>query len=104
MLEELSDEIHQALSKARHGQWRVQMGKASFPILRLTGRGFVLAAEDAPGLRGFVDLYDGQRHMFNCLVVACGIQHGEAVFEYKRKSPLMTAPPADFEQDAPTAP
>ncbi|WP_210529147.1 hypothetical protein [Rubellimicrobium arenae] len=68
-------------------------------VLRMWEGGFALAASDAPPLRGYVDLYDGPRHLSSCLIVALPEEgSGERVYEFKIQMPVIDAPPADFER------
>ncbi|WP_101065575.1 hypothetical protein [Roseovarius salinarum] len=82
---------------------RVQVGEDWYPVLRAWEGGFALDAEDAPHLRGLVDLYDGARHLSQCLIVASEEEAGEIRFEYKRMTEATGEQPVDFER-APDAP
>ena len=71
-----------------------------YPVLRLWGTGFSLAAQDAPHLRGFVDLYDGANHLYQCLIVASEeAEGGEMVYEFKRHTAAVDKAPLDFYRD-----
>ena len=59
--------------------------------------------EEAAGLRGLVDVYDGARHMSQCLIVASSEEAGEMVYEFKRATPALDHAPEDYEID-PMAP
>ena len=79
MLEFLPKEVREGLEAARKkdlkrkSRLRVQVGDAVFPVLRFWHDGFALDADLSPGkLRGLVDVYDGSRHIFQCLIVASG--------------------------------
>ncbi|MDE3122098.1 MAG: hypothetical protein KGK00_10005 [Paracoccaceae bacterium] len=87
----------------RKSRLRVQVGDALYPVLRLWDRGFALDADSAPHLRGLVDLYDGSRHLMQCLIVASTEEAGEIVCEFKWTTGANGAPPADFvkDEDAP---
>lgn len=105
----LSKEIQAGLDAARlqslrkASRLRVSVGSEKFAVLRLDDTGFTVAAEDAPNLRGRVDLYDGSAHQFQCLIVASEEDAGEMRYEFKRATPIATAAALDFEQsdDAP---
>ena len=111
MLEYLPNEIREGLDTARKAQakrksrLRVQVGEAVFPILRFWHDGFALDAELTPNLRGLVDVYDGSRHIFQCLIVASSLENGEIVCEFKRSTAVLDKAPLDFwrEENAPTA-
>ena len=70
-----------------------------YPVLRLWDTGFSLAAEDAPHLRGFVDLYDGANHLYQCLIIASEEENGELIFEFKRNTAATDSAPVDFYRD-----
>lgn len=84
----------------RSGRLCIHDGDRIHRIQRLWDGGFALAARDAPPLRGFVDLYDGPRHVYQCLVVASHVEGGERVFEFKWHTPVEDRPPADFVRDS----
>ena len=68
--------------------------------------GVPLDAGDAPPLHGYVDLYDGPRHLATCLIVATGAgEDGERAYEFKVRMPVADHPAADFErtESAPAA-
>ena len=76
MLEFLPKDIVEGLAMARNreaarkSRLRVQVGEAVFPVLRFWHDGFAMDAVLTPKLRGLVDVYDGSRHIFQCLIVA----------------------------------
>jgi len=75
----------------------VHVGDEAFPILEMTERGFSVDAEDAPRLRGLIDIYDGPRHLYQALIVASE-QVGDLMrYEFKRNTPAETRAPVDFE-------
>ncbi len=59
--------------------------------------------ENAPQLRGLVDLYDGSRHLSQCLIVASEAEGGEMRYEFKRSTAASDSAPIDFYR-APDAP
>ena len=103
----LSDEVRAGLEAARAKQQRrksrlrVETGEAHFPVLRLWEDGFAVVGEDAPNLRGLVDLYDGPRHLYQALIVTSAEADGERVFEFKRNTAAADAAPLDFERTTP---
>ncbi len=84
---------------------RVMAGDEVFPVLSRWDTGFSVDAAEVPALRGLVDLYDGTRHLCQCLIVASEAGSGELRYEFKRATPVSDRPPLDFfrEPDAPTA-
>lgn len=112
MFEFLSKEVREGLEAARKAalkkksRLRVEVGSAVYPVLRFWDEGFALDAEFSPSkLRGLVDVYDGSRHIFQCLIVASMIENGELVCEFKRATAVSDRPALDFwrDENAPVA-
>ena len=110
MLEFLPKEVREGLEAARKrdlkrkARLRVEVGDAVYPVLRFWDNGFALDADFSPGkLRGLVDVYDGSRHVFQCLIVASSIENGELVCDFKRATAVTDRAPLDFwrRDDAP---
>jgi hypothetical protein len=105
MLEFLPQDIRDGLDAARKreskrkSRLRVQVGEAVFPILRFWHDGFALDADLAPHLRGLVDVYDGSRHVFQCLIVASTVENGEIICDFKRSTAVTDRAALDFWQD-----
>lgn len=82
----------------RRSTRRVHIGDEVYPILDFADEGFAVDAENAPHLRGLVDIYDGPRHLYQALIVASA-QDGDLMrYEYKRNTAASTHPPVDFER------
>ncbi len=81
--------------KSRH-RLRVQADDASFRVLRFRDNGFTLDAETTPRLRGLVDLYDGGKHLYQCLIIASEELNGEMRYDFKRATPSADQAPVDF--------
>ncbi len=111
MIYDLPEEVLEGLRQARardHGRknrLRVQVGDEQFSILRLWEGGFSLDAEAAPHIRGFVDIYDGTRQLYQCLVVCSSLEGGERIYEFKRQTAALEEAPLDYyrDEDAPIA-
>ena len=106
MLEFLPTYVREGLEAARKkdlrrkSRLRVQVGDAVYPVLRFWDDGFALVAVFSPGkLRGLVDVYDGSRHVFQCLIMASGIENGELVCDFKRATAVSDRAPLDFWRD-----
>ena len=103
MSEYLPKEVREGLELARKhnlrkkSRMRVKAGERTFTILRHWDSGFALDADDAPRLRGLVDVFDGARHLSQCLIVASEEEAGEMVYEFKRATPHVEVPPKDYE-------
>jgi hypothetical protein len=105
MLEFLPKEVRDGLEAARKRDFarkarlRVQVGEAVFPITRFWHDGFALDAALAPNLRGLVDIYDGARHVFQCLIVASTAENGDLVCEFKRMTAVQDHAALDYYRD-----
>ena len=105
MSEFLPKEVRAGLELARkHNQrkrsrLKVKAGDETFTILRYWDDGFALDSDDAPHLRGLVDVFDGGRHMSHCLIIASSEEAGERVFEFKRATPALDHAPRDYVRD-----
>ncbi|PRY21152.1 hypothetical protein CLV78_11025 [Aliiruegeria haliotis] len=102
--EAVRQELEQArkATKRRRTRMKVRTGGQEFTILRHWQGGFALDAQEAPGLRGLVDLYDHGKHVCQALIVATREEDGERVFEVKSStSATDKAPAADFVHERP---
>ena len=89
-----------ALKKA--SRLRVLVGDDYVPVLRLWKDGFAVEADNAPVMRGLVDIYDGGRHIYQCLIVASEAEAGEMCYEFKRNTSAQDQAPLDFYREAET--
>ncbi len=103
----LSREVREGMDLARKeaqrksSRLRLRIGDQSFTILRLWDDGFALT-DDAPAPpRGYADIYDGSRHLSQCLIVASGNEPGERHFEFKRATAAQDSAPRDYAPDDP---
>ena len=111
MTDFLPKEVRAGLEEARRrdrrkkARLRVHAGEEIFPVHRLWDTGFAVDIEDAPQLRGLVDIYDGATHLWQCLIVASEEEAGEMIYEFKRHTAAADRAPLDFarEDDAPVA-
>jgi len=87
----------------RKNRLRLRAGDEEFPILRLWDGGFALDAETPVNLRGFVDIYDGARQLYQCLVVCSSLENQERIYEFKRQTAVTSGPALDYVRDE-TAP
>jgi hypothetical protein len=107
VLEFLPNEVREALANARRRRERrgrrlsLHLGDAVFPVLRMWDDGFAIDASRLPRLRGFVELHDGPRLLFHCLIVAHHVEQGELICSFKRATPPADSAPADFERHEP---
>ncbi|OED48418.1 hypothetical protein [Leisingera sp. S232] len=80
----------------RKSRLRVMADNELYPVLRLWKTGFSVETDTAPMLRGLVDIYDGARHVSQCLIVAGEEEGGEMCYEFKRATPAADRAPLDF--------
>lgn len=105
MSEFLPKEVREGLEAARKAhlkrknRMRVRVDRRVFQVLRVWDNGFSLDATEAPRLRGLVDLYNGERHVSQCLIVASAEEAGEMRYEFKRRTAAVDRAPLDFVQD-----
>ncbi|MGB0798750.1 MAG: hypothetical protein ACPGRD_05480 [Planktomarina sp.] len=107
----LPKEVTEGLEAARKqalrkkSRLRVQAGGQVFTVLKFWDDGFSVDLDDAPQLRGLVDLYDGANHLYQCLIVASEEEGSEMRYEFKRNTMAVDKAPLDFEKskDAPIA-
>jgi hypothetical protein len=101
----LPREVRAGLEEARRrdlrkrSRLRVMAGNDIYPILRYWEDGFALDAEEVAHLRGLVDVFDGSRHVSQCLIIASGVQGGELICEMKRSTAASDRAPLDFARD-----
>jgi len=101
----LPKEVQEGLDQARmrdlkkKSRLRVHVDDAAFPVLKLWETGFSLDADNAPHLRGLVDLYDGARHLYQCLIIASEEEHGQMRYDFKRNTAAVDKPALDFARD-----
>ena len=104
---EIAHALRQAPTRRRHApKFFVRAHGDSYPVRRLWDGGFAIAVEDAPRLRGFVDLMNGDDRMARCLIVLAEEEEDGIIrYEYKRRTEEADAPPVDYEvsDDAPVA-
>lgn len=102
MSDYLPEAVRKGLEEARvavlrkSGRLCVHDGEAVHRVTRIWHSGFSMLADDAPRLRGLVDLYDGPRHLMQCLVVASHEQDDLMIYDFKRATQVADRPAADF--------
>ncbi|MEZ5888601.1 MAG: hypothetical protein R3D56_17210 [Paracoccaceae bacterium] len=109
MSDYLSREIRAEMEAARkqalkkRTRMTITAGEETYPVLRMLPDGFTLDAEEVDHLRGIVDLYDGARHRWQCLIIASEIVDGELICTMKWHTAASDRPALDYvrEDDAP---
>ena len=97
---ELQDQLAAAHRQTRRRKATrvVHVGDEAYPILDYTDTGFAVDAHDAPNLRGFIDIYDGPRHLAQALIVASARDGDLMRYEFKRNTRATTTAPLDFDR------
>ena len=105
MLEHLPEDVRRNLlfgrpagRRARHRHC-VHVGDAVFPLLRLWDSGFAVSTARVPRLRGLVDLYDGPRHLSQCLILATDTDDEVTVYEFKRVTAVRDTAAHDYAEE-----
>ena len=104
-MEFLPREVIAALGEAtqreakRRSRLRVHAGGEIWPVLRRWRGGFALDAAKVEHLRGYVDLYEGGRHIATCLIVASDVENGELICTVKRETKVSDRAALDFARD-----
>ena len=105
--QEVREGLEQARKKAlrKASRLRVAVGNEAVPILKFEDTEFVVDIANAPSLRGFVDIYDGSRHLYQALILASREEGEQMVYEFKRMTATATGAALDYEraEDAPVA-
>ncbi|WP_270731974.1 hypothetical protein [Shimia sp. Alg240-R146] len=83
--------------KQRH-RLRVEANGRSFRVIKFEDDGFTLDIQDAPHLRGLVDVFDGGNHLYQCLIVASSEEADEMRYDFKRHTLATDQAPVDFER------
>lgn len=105
MFQFLPEDVQKGLEAAQRRAQRkgsrlsVHVGDLVLPILRLWETGFAVDARTAPRLRGFVDIFDGPRHVSNALIIAASEDGDDMIYEFKRDTQIPQAPIRDYVDD-----
>ena len=107
----LSNEVRMGLEQARKRATKtsnrlcVHVGEKVYRVTKTFDNGFCVPADLGVELRGLVDVYDGPKHLFQCLVVCAELSDDEVYYEYKRTTEAVDQAPVDFVRadDAPIA-
>ena len=101
----LPKEVREGLDAARlaalkkSSRLRVLADDQFVPVLHMWTGGFAVESESAPALRGLVDLYEGARHLSQCLIVTSSEEDGEMRYDFKWSTTALDHAPLDFERD-----
>lgn len=101
----LPKDVQLALEQAHKAMQRksqrlcIHVGEEVFPVSHLWEDSFAIDAEVAPKLRGFVDLYDGPRHVSQCLIMTSREENGERIYDFKWNTDVAEKPAVDYVRD-----
>jgi hypothetical protein len=104
MSEYLPKELREQLAAAHRKAKRkratrsVHIGDEAFAILDMSDNGFSVARDEAPRLRGLVNIYEGPRHLYQALIVAAAEAGDVMQYDFKRNTAATGHPAVDFEQ------
>lgn len=99
---EIQDGLDAARVKAmrKSSRLRVVADDVAYPILSMRENGFSVALDGVPHLRGLVDVQDGARPLWQCLIVASEEDGLQMHYEFKRQTAVTDRPALDFERSA----
>lgn len=98
----LPEAVHNGLKAARNTALRrnnrlcVHDGEYVYRVRRFWSAGFAVDIDVAIKLRGRVEIFDGARHLYQCLVVGSSIEGDERIFDFKWLHSVTDTAPVDF--------
>lgn len=99
--------VHEGLRAARkaalyrNDRLCIHDGEEVYRIARFWADGLSVDADYADKLRGRVDIYDGARHLFQCLLEGGRVEGEECIFDFKWLNAVTDRPAVDFERARP---
>ncbi|MFA9229951.1 MAG: hypothetical protein RIR95_1568 [Pseudomonadota bacterium] len=91
--------IAQTAKLTRRSRLRVRVGAREFPIVKLWDEGLIIDASHTTHLHGLVDVFDGSRHILECLIIASSVEHGQLICGFKRSTMVTENPALDYFRD-----
>lgn len=110
MIEMLPEAVRRGLEQARKSSLHrndrlcVHDGDDIYRVLRFWEDGLSIDAKHGDRLRGRVEIYDGARHLYQCLIENGRQEADEIIFDFKWLHPVAEQPAADFVRPAGGAP
>lgn len=98
----LPEAVRLGLEKARktaikrEGRLCVHDGENVYRIHKFWDGGFSIDADTGDKLRGRVEIYDGARHLYQCLIVSSEVDGDLRIFEFKWLHAVADKAPVDF--------
>lgn len=99
MRTDIVDELNAPAIRKRGPRYAMRSGDQVYPILRMERDGFTIAAEQAPALRGFVDITLNEDRIARCLIFCNGCEDGIVSYGFKRMTADGPPTPTDFVTD-----
>jgi len=102
MIDHLPEDVRLGLENARKASLRrndrlcIHDGDDIYRIVRFWNDGVSIAGKHSDKLRGRVEIYDGARHVYQCLIENGRTENGECVFDFKWLHPVHEQPASDF--------
>lgn len=82
-------------SERTRARYRVIAGEREHPVMELTDTGFVIEADGRPPLRGYADVFLGERRVLRSLVVCDWARDGLVGYDFKHDNSGCEVP-ADY--------
>lgn len=74
----------------------LEAGTRRFPIVDLAADSCLIETSDGAALRGYADIWDGERHLAQCLLVLAAPDGDFLRCSFKRCTSFRLEPPRDF--------
>jgi hypothetical protein len=74
----------------------LECGGGRFPIVAISAESCLIEVPDGTTPRGFVDIFDGERHVETCLIVLAAPEWPYLRCFFKRRTASRLDPPRDF--------
>jgi hypothetical protein len=71
----------------------LEAGTRRFPIFDLAPESCLIEARDSATLRGYADIYDGERHVAQCLIMLAAPEGDLLRCSFKRRTAFYVDPP-----------
>ncbi|HET9069803.1 MAG TPA: hypothetical protein VFN28_14250 [Amaricoccus sp.] len=95
------EEIPIGFAAGRHGRELVlECGARRFPVVAMGSDGCLIDGHDGFVPRGFADIFDGERHVAQCLIVLVAPEGPYLRCTFKRRTEARPGPPRDFVEPA----
>jgi hypothetical protein len=74
----------------------MECGTRRFPVVAMGSESCLIEAPDDVVPRGFVDIFDGERHVAHCLIILAAPEGPFLHCSFKRRTPPRLTPPRDY--------